>query len=132
MAARPRPHCIDAAPLADRVLERVPQAVADEPQGVEEVALPRAIRADESNESAETDVAGPHASVVAQGNPLNQGGHGPRILGPRWWTRMQDEADQLLRATRATCASSASRTARSRASRRASVTSSCACGRPRA
>src|SRR5262245_17591173 len=75
MAARSRSYCIDATPLSDRMLECVPQAITDESKGIEEVALSRAVRADEGDQTSEADVAGLDASVVAQGNPSNENGH---------------------------------------------------------
>jgi len=59
-------HFLDASSVPQRVVERVPERVGDEPERVEEVALPGAVGPHEEREGAEADIARRDALVVLE------------------------------------------------------------------
>lgn len=67
---------VDAAAIADGVIQGSLQRVGHETQRVEEVALAGAVRADEKGQRAQAHVAPTDAAVVLQPDAKQERGHG--------------------------------------------------------
>ena len=75
VAAGASPHLLNAAAVAESVIEREAQCLGHEAQGIEEVALAAPVRADQKGQRRQLHVTSGNALVVPQGDP----GHQPRV-----------------------------------------------------
>ena len=77
VAAGAAPDLTDPAAFAKRVVQREAERLRDKTQGVEKVALPAPVGADEERERPEPDIAGADALVVPQRHPRDRRGIAP-------------------------------------------------------
>ena len=75
VAAGTSPYLLDAAAVAERVIEREAQCLGHEAQGIKEVALAAPVRADQKRQRRQLHVTRGNALVIPQGDP----GHQPRV-----------------------------------------------------
>jgi len=73
MSSRATADLLDAAPIAQSMIERFVERIGNEPQRIEKIALARAVRADQKQQGSQANIAFLDALVVAETDSRDEG-----------------------------------------------------------